>query len=335
MKKISKNLDNETIKNFENNDFSFYTKKFEELVNSNFNLNKIVLNKKTNSNISSEVSNSDMNSFISFHEKLIDFLGSVSNYDKKLEKKVCEIKENKLLLRKIDVIDKNTIIDLSKNGNEESDDFILIIDKDVQNLFLFTSNPKLDQSKSITFNFNQNNHLNIIDFSVGFNNYFFSSDINSIDLNIISEFSKINSIFKASKNLKATIRCLNFGFNEINAFISNKSDTNSNLTFRNIIKEDFSVISDSFLEGENVKSFLDIRNFNLGGKIKSLPSLTVNSNSSKLDHSMFIKNFREDELFYLSKNGIDLEVAKNLIVKEFFTSNSNLSDLLYDLLKLV
>ena len=286
----------------------------------------------------------DKEDFKREHKTFLNLLDSVSNYDNSLLEKVNN-NDFDLSVYSLNMNDDICFLDINKLKEEnEKNDFIFYLNSNLKNnsLVLYDSSIKennYDRKRvtSILFkNLKDNsliNKLNIINLIPFLNNFFFNMNTSKIDIIDVSYFSKNNILFNVeNKNFNSTIRVLNKKFNEYNAFLNNKKNTSSNLTFRSLVHNDLSIISDSFSNQENIESFIDIKNFNLSGNINALPSLTVKGNLVNLDHSMYVKNFRDEELFYLSKMGLSKKDSKKLIIKEFISSGSELNDFLWNII---
>ncbi|MFW6024804.1 MAG: SufD family Fe-S cluster assembly protein [Candidatus Woesearchaeota archaeon] len=337
MELISKNLKYSDLDEFDKDTVLKFIKDNLDFINND-------LKEKTSIYNEINLSKKDKIEFIKEHSKFLEFLNSVSNFDNILKKKVSK-EDFSLSGYNVNLLNEFCFLDINKlNKDTKSNDFVIYLKSNNKHPVLVLHNSDIKskdfnirKATSILFKTIESSYnlkeLTIINFIPFINNFFFKMDLSSIDFIDLSYFSKNNILFNVEKsNFKSIIRVLNKDFNEYNAFLNNSKDTKSELIFRSLVYNDLSIISDSFSNEENIESLIDIKNFNISGKITTLPSLTVKGNLVNLDHSMFVKNFRQEELFYLSKMGLSNKDSKDLIIKEFFSANSYIKNVLWKII---
>lgn len=195
----------------------------------------------------------------------------------------------------------------------------------------------LNETKlNIEINVSENINFNINEFRNGIKSkikYHYNIDSNSnlniykfYDIETIKEFVRIDL-----NGINATI---NYNFKTISTnnqkydltVYHNKPNTNSNIINNGVNIENGNLIFNvsSFVDNGNNKCNViqksRIVNLTLN-KCSISPNLYIDEYNVNANHSAYIGNFKDDELFYLMSRGINKEKAENLLIKGFLLNN--------------
>ena len=199
------------------------------------------------------------------------------------------------------------------------------------NVYLLEINKPLD----LEINIDKNNDTKLV--ITAFNNYNLKININD-NANLIVNSLNIDNSSNIEINLynKATIT--------YNHSVSSKIDSINNFKINHLESNSQSFITNNGVNLSNNKLFFEINgivpkklnniicnqsskiiNFN-NGNSKIIPNLVIDSNDIIANHSSYIGEIAEDELFYLLSRGINEDKIKDLIYKAVLLGKMDLKD---------
>lgn len=203
----------------------------------------------------------------------------------------------------------------------------LIIDKDTKlNIDLNDSNINL---KVII---KDNIHVQILEFGI-------SSDL-EISYNIGKNSTLDLNRFYLNSNVKTTINqnersilnnnysCISLNNNRYQIDVKNKKDTICNINNHGInLKDNLEFIINGII-GKHDTNVISNQNSSIilfdNSKGKILPNFIIDNNDVVANHSSYLGEFKEKELFYLKSRGIEEKTCYMILSRAFLIGNMNL-----------
>jgi hypothetical protein len=203
----------------------------------------------------------------------------------------------------------------------------IVIEEDMKlNIDLKNSNIKLniiikDNIRVQIFEYGLSTDLDI-SYSIGKNS---SLDLNRFYLN---SNIKTSIIQKENSILNNNYSCISLNDNSYQIDVKNKKNSISNITNHGInLKDKLEFIVNGII-GKNDTNVISNQNSSIilfeDSKGKILPNFIIDNNDVVANHSSYLGEFKEKEMFYLKARGIEEKTCYKMLARAFLLGNMNL-----------